>query len=162
MTRLASATAPDRGQRFPAPRRPPRQGVVLLEVVLAVGLFSGAALVLLTGLGACLRTADRVRLDAQATDLAVTLLSEVQMGLVPLVDDGPNDDEQEDLVDWSWEIAVSPLEENTEAPPLLQVEVIIRNDRADRTLRLVHLLADDEEAAESAAGPALFGPGGMR
>jgi len=126
-------------------------GVVLLEVVLALSLFFAAALVILAAVNSSLRTAQRVQMEAQASDLAVTLLSEVQMGLVPLTNDGPNEYEEEALVGWTWEIVVTPEDEQPDPmiAPLLAVEVIIRNDFAGLDFRLVQLMIDE------------FGTGGL-
>jgi len=57
-----------------------RSGVVLLEVVLALSIFFCASLALLAATNIALRTARRVQLEAQAADLAISLLSEIQMG----------------------------------------------------------------------------------
>jgi hypothetical protein len=157
MTRPARLAKPERGAAVHA--RPAGHlragggGLVLVEVVLAVTLFFCGALVVLTGLSASLHTANRVRTEADGADLAVTLLSEVQMGLVPLVDDGPNEYEEEELADWTWEIVTSDVETRTEAPPLVRVEIIIHNARENCTCRLVQLFPEpQEEEAEGASG----------
>ena len=137
---------------WPAGRRR-RAGVVLLEVVLALTLFSGTALIILGGLNASLRTAQRVQTDAAATDLAVTLLSEVQMGFVPLVDDGPNDYEDEALVDWTWEIVTESFEEDSQElvlPEFLHVTVIVRHRPSGYTYRLTQLMSEESYAPELA------------
>ena len=123
-------------------------GVVLLEVVLALGVFFAAAAVILGGLNASIRAADRLQYEAQAADLAVSLLSDVQMGLMSLIDDGPNNYEEDILADWTWEIVVDPAEENPSAPPLLRVEVIIRNEVAGCTCRLVQLIPEEDDSGE--------------
>src|SRR5687767_5719919 len=52
-------------------------GAVLLEVLLALALFCGAAGVIMGSLTSSVRAVDRLRLEAQAADLAVTTLSEI-------------------------------------------------------------------------------------
>lgn len=167
MTRLARQAKPERGAAVHAPsadRLRAGRGLVLVEVVLAVTLFFCGALVVLTGLSASLQTAIRVRTEADAADLAVTLLSEIQMGLLPLVDDGPNEYEEEELAHWTWEIVTSDVETRTEAPPLVRVEILIRNAREDCTYRLVQLFPEPEAAGveeasgESAPAPERGGP----
>jgi len=119
---------------------------VLLEVVLALALFFGAALVVLAGLNSSLRTAQRVRLEAEAADLAVTLLSEIQMGLVPPDDDGPNEYEYEGLADWTWEIVTQPFEEGlieVALPEFLHVEIVIRHLPSGYTYRLAQLMSSE-------------------
>lgn len=129
-------------------------GAVLLEVILASALFACSALILLAGLSASLRTADRVQVEAAGVDLVVSLLSEVQMGLVPLVDDGPNTYEQEDLADWTWEIAVITTEEslaNPDIPPMLRVTVTVRNQREGYAHSLSQLMQQQDDTATAAA-----------
>lgn len=121
-------------------------GVVLLEVVLSLALFFGAALVVLAGLSASLRTAQRVQVEAEAADLAVTLLSEIQMGLVPLVDDGPNDYEYEELAGWSWEITAERFDEVVTEPVLpefFRVQIAVRHAPSGYTYRLTQLMSEE-------------------
>jgi len=102
--------------------------MVLLEVVLAAALFSTAAIAVLAGLHACFRSLDKMRIESQAADLAITKVSEVHVGLLPPEDDGPNEyEEDETLVDWTWEIVTEELELDLEtaAPPMIRVQVII-------------------------------------
>ena len=151
------------GQR---PRGRRRDGAVLLEVVLALILFFGASLVLLSALNASLRTAQRVSLEAQAADLAVTLMSEIQMGLVAPSDDGPNDygEEDESLAGWTWEIVTDPVEDEApelELPQLLEVEIIIRNDAEHYAYRLAQLMPAEGAGAAEAGGLAARPVGGQ-
>jgi len=153
----ASATRPGRPGR--------RAGIVLLEVVLSLALFSVGALAVLAGLNASLRTAQRVRLEAEAADLAVTLLSELQMGLVPLTDDGPNEyEEDEQLVDWRWEIATEAFEEEVTEPALpefFRVDIIIRHVPSGYSYRLTQLMTEEDPGgASESAEPGRAGAGG--
>jgi len=119
---------------------------VLLEVVLSMAIFFGMAAVLLIGVDSSVRAANRLRLEGQAADLAVTLLSEMQMGLVEPIDAGPETYEQP-LQKWSWEIATSPLETSPMETELTQVEIIIRRVDGQCTYRLAHLFpAQDQES----------------
>ena len=105
--------------------------MVLLEVVLAMAIFFAGAMVILAGLSASVRSIGRVKLDAQAQDLAVSLLSEVQMGLVPLVSDGPKEYDDPALAGWTWQIAVQPYDEpqpDLAMPQFQTVEVTIRRE----------------------------------
>ena len=113
-----------------AARTSRRRGLALLEIVLSLALFVAASTAILGGLGACLRSAQDARLSATASDLAVTLLSEIQMGLVPLENDGPNEYEDERLTGWTWEVIVADAEAfDTEAyddgPVTQYVEVVV-------------------------------------
>jgi type II secretion system protein I len=122
--------------------------VVLLEVVAALALFSAAAVVVLSAMGASVRAADGARLQAVAADLAVTRLSEIQMGLEPVQSDGPTEYEDAALAGWTWEVAVSDADTPADLPAMQFVEVIIRHAGKDLTYRLVDVLpAQREEGA---------------
>ncbi len=49
-------------------------------------------------------------LRARAADMAVTLVSEIEMGLVEAVAYGPEAFADERSEEWTWEVAVEPLE----------------------------------------------------
>jgi len=122
-------------------RRGRRAGIVLLEVVLSISMVFAMAGVLFLGVDSSVRSARRLRLDAQAADLAVTLLSEIQMGLVDPADAGPEAYE-EPLEDWMWEIVTTPLEEMPlDEQDIEQVEIIISHVDGSSTYRLVQLMA---------------------
>jgi type II secretory pathway pseudopilin PulG len=144
------------------------RAVVLLEVLLSLTLFAGAAAVVLSGLQASIRSAGDVRLEAQAADLAVTLLSEVQMGQVAAADAGPEKYTDPSLVDWSWQIITSVPDGEDSQTGLKRAEIVISNDRGNYRFRLAHLLppaeaapaAEPEPAAPDAPAPAPpAGPG---
>ena len=106
-----------------------------------------AAGVLFLGVDSSVRAARHLRLDAQAADLAVTLLSEIQMGLVEPADAGPEGYE-EPLEDWTWEIVTSPLEEMPLDEEVEQVEIIISHVGGRCTYRLVQLMAVEPQEEE--------------
>jgi len=139
---------PTRG-RLARRRRP---AVALLEVVCALALFFGVAVVVLGGLSTCVRTVCQVREEAQAADLAVTLLSELQMGLLPVASAGPTAFEDPDA-DWTWEVAALPVDTPVEGVELARVEIIIRNILDGYTYRLYHWLPEEGEGT-GAAPPA--------
>jgi len=149
---------------LPAPWPPGRRGrvdrrrraVILLEVVLALALFFAGALVILAGLNASLSGIQRVQMEAQAADLAVTLLSEVQMGVVQLVSDGPSGYEDPALADWAWQIAVEPYEQqqfDLELPEFQRVEVIIRHEPTGYAASLTILMTDEPLAEQASPEP---------
>ena len=80
-------------------------------------------------------------MQAVADDLAVSLLSEMQLGLLEPVDDGPYDYE-EPYEDWSWEIVTSDLDDVivTEGPLMMRVELVIRHINGTCTRRLSYLV----------------------
>jgi hypothetical protein len=140
-----------------------RGGVVLLEVVLAMSLFFCAAMVILAGLSSSLSGMQRVQLEARAQDLAVTALSEVQMGLVPLNSDGPTEYDDPALAGWTRQIAVEPYQEQQlglELPAFQRVEVIVRYQPTGYATSLTILQADEPPVDGAGAG-GIGAAGGM-
>jgi len=130
-------------------KRTSEQGTVLMEVLLALLLFVGAAAVIGGGLSASIRALDRVRLNGHAVDLAVTVMSELQMGAKPVKSSGPEAFPPPFEV-WTWETIVSESElEDASA----RVEVVIRHEEENYVLRLAQLLpaaegSENEEVGE--------------
>ncbi len=140
-------TQDNRGQDV---RATTASGAVLLEVVLAMALFFTSAMVIAGGLSASMSALRKIKLDAQASDLAVTKLSEVQMGVLAAVDEGPNPYEEEDLAQWTWQILAVPADPPGTVQPtsLKKVEVIIRNTTDRYTYRLAEFLQAREDEGE--------------
>jgi len=130
------------GSSQAAARFSSRAGTVLVEVVLALLLFVGAAAVISGALSASIDALDRLRLNMHATDLGVTLVSELQLGLKPLETGGPEPfDPPFDL--WTWELEVSPKSLEPDDPyPLRTVEVIIRHEEENVVYRLTQVLPE--------------------
>jgi len=139
--------------------RPPRRvanrgapGVVLLEVVLAMTLFFLAAGVIVGGLNSALRAVQQVRLESQGADLAVTLLSEIQMGLMPIASDGPNAYQDEELAGWTWQTVASPADSGAgDGGELTRVEVVVANSSANFAYRLAELLPGSSSSQQGAS-----------
>jgi hypothetical protein len=134
-------------------------GAALLEVVLALTLLAGATAVIGGSLSAGIRAAGGLRSQAQAADLAVTLASELQMGVVEPVSQGPTAYDAP-LDGWTWEVTAVPLETQDTQPATLQrVDVIIRRESPKATYRLSQWLplpgtepADDSTTQADADG----------
>jgi type II secretory pathway pseudopilin PulG len=129
--------------------------VALLEVVLALALFFGMAVVLLSGLTACVHSTQQVRMSAQASDLAVSILSEVQMGYLPTIDAGPTAF-GDPLADWTWEVAVTSVpmtlsSTSTAMPDLSCVEITIHNTPQGFTQRLYDVVPTPTDTTGSTA-----------
>ena len=60
---------------------PPKSGVVLFEVILALVLFSFAAIIIANSFSSSLRSVDRMRNDLDASNLAISTLSEIELGI---------------------------------------------------------------------------------
>jgi hypothetical protein len=120
-------------------------GAVLLEVVLALTVFVGMAMAVLASLATSVHSARHVGLEARAADLAVTRLSEMELGLVPIEDAGPEAYEDEALADWTWQITVLP--DVSELPDLdiTRVEVAVRHTPSGYTFRTHRMLTTSAE-----------------
>lgn len=140
----------------------PRAGIVLMEVVFAMALFFTTASVVMLGTSRAIRAAGNLRRAGLAADLAVTLLSEIQMGLLPPVDAGPESYE-EPLEEWTWEVAAEPLAELPEETDIVRVEITITHSVSGYTYRLAQLMPSEEGepteplAPEEPVDDALFG-----
>lgn len=114
-----------------------RRASVLLEVVLALALFVGAATVISSGLNASVQAVHRLREETHGIDLAISVLSEIQMRARPAEAAGP-EPFAEPFEEWTWQIEVSQPETSAfEAGAMRQVEVIIRKGESNVVHRLV-------------------------
>jgi len=134
-----------------------QRGIALLEVVLALAIFVGVAMAVCGGLSVSVRSARFVREEAQATDLAVTILSEIQMGLVQAADAGPTPFEAP-YADWTWQTVLAlGLPTGQEAADMPQVEVLVRNTPSGYAYHLYQLMP-----AGATATPAVNLAAGLR
>jgi len=112
----------------------------LLEVVLALALFVAASTVITSALSASVDQTERLRLNAHASNLAASILSEMGMGLQAVESSGPNAFEAP-FAEWTWEAAVEPAADSTGSTGALQrVEVIIRHQNPPIVHRLTQFL----------------------
>ncbi len=138
---------------------PAARAAVLLEVVLALALFAATSAIVLGSLNACLRAARGIRQEAAAADLAVTLLSEIQMGLVPLRDAGPEAYEKP-LDAWTWQVVTTAYTDRSGEAGLRRVEIIVTYAPRAYVHRLVALVPDEAQAAPALALKPAAGRGG--
>ena len=129
----------------PPPARRPgcsTDGAVLLEVILALVLFVGAAAILSSGLSSSLDALERMRLNTHAADLAVSVFSELQLGIKSIGGGGPQPfDSGSDLDGWTWEVQTTSLENAMETTNAFErVEVVIRHDDPELVYRLDEVL----------------------
>ncbi len=117
-----------------------RRGAALLEVLLALALFVAAAAVMTVALNASMASLDRQRLGAHATDLASSILAEVQLGIRPLASAARLPLEPP-FQDWTLELAVTPTESGAGEPTgLARVEVIVRHQFEPVVQRLAQVV----------------------
>lgn len=121
----------------------PRKGSVLLEVMLAIVLFAAAAAVIGIGLKASMDGAERLRMSTHAGNLAVTVVSELQMGIRSLADTGP-EAFGPPFEGWVWEIAALPWMQTEDAGEnLMQVEVTVRHEPTEFVHRFAQVMHVD-------------------
>jgi type II secretory pathway pseudopilin PulG len=124
-------------------------GSVLLEVVLALALFVGAATIISTGINASVRSVDRVRLQNHAINLAITVLSEMQMQIRPVAT-APPEAFPPPFQDWTCQVDIAETQSTLESPTSLRpVEIIIRHTQENVVHRLTQLLPAPDTSAET-------------
>ena len=136
-----------------------REGAVLLEVIFSLTLFAATAAVVIGGLNSCIQGANDLRTGSQAADMAVTLMSEIQMGLVPPTDSGPTDYPAPDD-DWTWQIVTAAMDPVAPAPPQKQITITITNKTAAYSYSLVNVISDSSAATGAETSGASTTAGG--
>jgi len=155
--------------RFPWPHRPGarsvnrrigfspagQRGSILLEVVLALALFVGAATVIGSGIQASVQAVHRLRLQMHASNLALSILSEIQMRARPAANAGPEACEAP-FQDWLYRVVVeqegSPLDDPNAPSALKPVEIIVWNPQEENAAhRLTQLFRASELAPAGSA-----------
>jgi hypothetical protein len=116
-----------------------RSGSVLLEVVLALALFVGAATIITSGINASMRAVERVRLQNHAINLAITVFSEMHIHARAVAAAGP-EPFPAPFQNWTYKIEIAQSETAMDSPEALrQVEVVIKNTMENVTHRLAEL-----------------------
>lgn len=127
------------------------RGAVLLEVVLALVLFVGAVTVIGTAMTASIEGVERQRLSLHASDLAVTVFSELQLGIRSPATSGA-ESFKPPFEEWTSELFLSGVEDEIGGSSgLTRVEVVIRHKTAPRVFRLAQVLKIDKGKAFSSA-----------
>lgn len=115
-------------------------GAVLFEVVLALVLFSFAAIIIGNSFSSSLRSVDRMRNDLDAANLAISTLSEIELGIKPLETSPPTEFE-EPFEKWTWQIeATKPNEDLNIGGGLTLIEVIVVNEELGRETRIARMI----------------------
>lgn len=123
-----------------SPGSPPNSGAVLLEVLLAVALFVGAAAVATASLNASLQSLERQKLQTQASHLAASVLAEIQLGARPGTT-SPAQPFEPPFEIWSWELVTDAGPTDfSESAPLTLAEVVIRHSSEPIVQRLAQRL----------------------
>ncbi|MAJ15980.1 MAG: hypothetical protein CBC27_03145 [Opitutia bacterium TMED67] len=124
---------------------PPKSGVVLFEVILALVLFSFAAIIIANSFSSSLRSVDRMRNDLDASNLAISTLSEIELGIKP-IETSPPTEFEEPFEKWTWQIETTkPNEDLDMGGGLTLVEVIIINEDLGRETRIARMIRSPAE-----------------
>ena len=130
------------------------RAAVLLEVVVALALFVAASVVLGVALNASVGSVERLRLNAHASDLAITILSEIQLGLKTPTPTEPQPFEPP-FTNWTWQTVEAPLEGGAPAREEARtIEVAIRSDDPPLVFRFSQMLRIGNPASD----PAILDP----
>lgn len=133
-------------------------GAVLLEVILALVLFAAAAAIIGAGLHSAMSGVERQKLSAHAGNLAVSVLSEVQMGLRSAESAGPEPFDSP-FDHWTWQVVLTPTEtEEGEPGDLTLVEVIVRHDEPAQVQRLAQVLKLEKKSTATLTASAGLQP----
>lgn len=138
-------------------------GSVLLEVVLALALFVGAATIISSGINASVQAVYRLRLETHAANLAISLISEMQMRARPLAPVGPEPFEAP-FTNWTFKVEMAQPEGGTsESEALVPVEVIVTHTEERVVYRLTQLFQAAEVSASSTNATEQYSitPGGV-
>ena len=135
---------------------------LLLEVVLALVIFVAAAAVLGVAFNASIEGVDRQKRQLHASNLAITVLSGVQLGTRPATSGGPAAFNVP-FQDFTWQLVVNPVS-NDETGAVRRVEVTIRHKNSPLSYRVAQWLNLSRAANPAAPGnpssPPPPGPGG--
>ena len=115
-------------------------GAILFEVVLALALFVFATAVISGGFSTALKSVDRMRAELDASNLAISTLTEIELNLKPMVTSPPAQFEPP-LEKWTWEVEVTePSEDLDMGGGLTLVEVIVRNEEKEKETRFARMI----------------------
>jgi type II secretory pathway pseudopilin PulG len=120
-----------------------RRGLLLIEVVLAIAILVFAAGVVVGAFNQAVRQVERLQREADAADMAVSVLSELQMGLLPVAPAGPEPFEIGKL-GWSWQVDVEPLDNLPIGSVIQQVIVTVTHDETGFRYRLTQFMPLEE------------------
>tara|TARA_Y100001960_G_scaffold330630_1_gene425189 strand:+ start:964 stop:1377 length:414 start_codon:yes stop_codon:yes gene_type:complete len=122
-----------------------KTGAVLFEVVLALVLFSFAAVIIANSFSSSLLSVDRMRADLDATNLAISTLSEIELG-IKAKETTPTTEFEAPFEKWTWQVEMTePSEDLDMGGGLTLVEVIIRNEELNRETRIARMMRPQTE-----------------
>lgn len=121
-------------------RRLTNSGAVLFEVVLALVLFTFSVTIISSSFSASMRSVDRMRMELDEANLAISTLAEIELGLKPM-ESAPPTEFEPPFEKWSWQVEVTePSEDLDMGGGLSLVEVIIQSEEFGRETRLARMI----------------------
>ena len=121
-------------------RRLTNSGAVLFEVVLALVLFTFSVTIISSSFSASMRSVDRMRMELDEANLAISTLAEIELGLKPM-ESAPPTEFEPPFEKWSWQVEVTePSEDLDMGGGLSLVEVIIQSEEYGRETRLARMI----------------------
>ncbi|MBO61664.1 MAG: hypothetical protein CMO63_06820 [Verrucomicrobiales bacterium] len=121
-------------------RRLTNSGAVLFEVVLALVLFTFSVTIISSSFSASMRSVDRMRMELDEANLAISTLAEIELGLKPM-ESAPLTEFEPPFEKWSWQVEVTePSEDLDMGGGLSLVEVIIQSEEFGRETRLARMI----------------------
>ena len=128
------------GKKRAATFRQKPSGAVLFEVVLALGLFVFAAAVITSSFSTSVQNMEQMRTELDASNLAISIFSGMEMGLHPIETTEPLLFEPP-FEQWTWQAeVVNPEEDPALGTGLIRVEIIVNNQDLGFERRLTQLL----------------------
>lgn len=108
------------------------RGGVLLEVLMALALILGASSVITGGLQSAVDSVERMRNSVHGLNLAVSVLSQIQMGIL-VAEQVENESFEAPFEEWSYDIETEEVESDTisleggsrSVPQMVKVEVVV-------------------------------------
>lgn len=129
--------------------RAARRGVVLLEILLSLGLFILAAVVVGSALESSVQSAGRMQLDDRANNLLQSTLSALTVGAIPAAETPATNFEPPDDA-WTYEIG---LEELADTPTVKIVTITVNHVDGDPcTATLTQWMYDPTGGSAGATG----------
>ncbi len=127
--------------------------MVLLEVLVAVTIFVFAAAVVGSAMRSSMQAVADIRLDSQAANLAQSVLAELSIGLLEMVETSGTPLAEDDS--WTYEIAAEDL---PDAPGLKQVTVTVSDNdpRRPHACRVTQWMLDPNFQPSELTEPADF------
>lgn len=144
------------------PVRKHQRGGVLLEVIMALALIVGASTVITDGFQSAMYALERMRNGIHGVNLAVTVFSEIQMGLIA-AESCEDTEFEEPFSAWTYSLEIEEVEDLAmsisedsdsmeDTRRLMNVDVTIKNPEGQVVQRMMQTLYLDPTETSSEEG----------